>query len=271
LEGERVPLALGAKVFGKVGDTSINILGVRTRDYGGTPGYVRAFMPCGQITTRTDAPSITSGITYSYQHTGELPGTGGLQRAVFADLPIYGKANVPLEITVYEKCAINPSLFVEGPQFAICDPGKVIRDPSGILNVEGLVSAQSLGNDTNWHTTRLTFTPTSDRALILRSYAKCMAVTGLAGAKASGSDGAVTSTRIFTPSVAPAWTIDALIGMAVRFESDLTYYIITDNDATTITVAGAPADNANRGPWTIVGVPTSYLWMYNIKTDWRDV
>jgi hypothetical protein len=38
LEGERVPLALGAKVFGKVGDTNINLLSVRTRDYGGTPG-----------------------------------------------------------------------------------------------------------------------------------------------------------------------------------------------------------------------------------------
>lgn len=38
LEGERVPLSLGAKVFGKVGDTNISLLDVRTRDYGGSPG-----------------------------------------------------------------------------------------------------------------------------------------------------------------------------------------------------------------------------------------
>ena len=38
LEGERVPLALGAKVFGKVGDTNISLLDVRTRDYDGSPG-----------------------------------------------------------------------------------------------------------------------------------------------------------------------------------------------------------------------------------------
>jgi len=38
LDGQPVPLAFGAKVFGKVGDMNISLLDVRTRDAGGMPG-----------------------------------------------------------------------------------------------------------------------------------------------------------------------------------------------------------------------------------------
>ena len=56
---------------------------------------------------------------------------------------------------------------------------------------------------------------------------------------ASGADG-VLNTGILTPTVSPAWTVDALIGRRIKL--DATWYAISDNDATTATITGPPGD-----------------------------
>lgn len=241
-------------------------------DYG-TPGYIRAFMPCGSISTiitpTSPIDTMPTG-TYAYKMLGEVPGTGGLQRACFLDIPVYGKSGIPIEISIYEKCNIIPSTFIEDPKFAICDPSKLFRDATGILNSEGLITAQSLGDDTDWHTTRLTYLPNDNKPLVLRSYAKCIAVTGLTGNDASGLNCAILTADsthcTMIPEVAPNWTTNALIGMYVQFESDLTYCYISGNIATELTIISDQSANTNRRAWTIVGMPTYYHWMYNIDS-----
>jgi hypothetical protein len=74
------------------------------------------------------------------------------------------------------------------------------------------------------------------------------AVSGIG--TASGAAGVLAS-GILTPAVSPTWTVDALIGRRIKLTA--TWYTITDNDATTCTIASPPAD-ANYD-WLLGGVP----------------
>lgn len=72
-----------------------------------------------------------------------------------------------------------------------------------------------------------------------------------------GASGAVTdgggAKRIFTPTVSPAWVVDALIGESIKING--TDYVIEDNNATTVTITTGPAIGATVTSWELVVRP----------------
>ena len=76
-------------------------------------------------------------------------------------------------------------------------------------------------------------------------------------ASQSGISGAVSdgggAKRVFTPTVSPAWVVDALIGESMTINGST--YAIEDNDATTVTLTTGPAIGATVTAWALVVRP----------------
>ena len=76
-------------------------------------------------------------------------------------------------------------------------------------------------------------------------------VTGQGTNTGAGATDGKLVTGVFTPDVAPGWTIDALINHKLLLGG--TWYVINDNTATTATLTAPPADADYD--WTLGGIP----------------
>jgi hypothetical protein len=136
-------------------------------DAAGTPqtGQVKAWMPGGTVLTEAAPATPPVTLPYAYRMTGE-----SATREVFLDFPILAKANQQLDITIYEKCNEDPDNWDVGPTFELRDPGYSYAAAGGLL--DSATAKADGGDDTNWHTITLSYTPATDRQLVLRSRAK---------------------------------------------------------------------------------------------------
>ena len=165
-------------------------------DIGGQPGRVKAWMPGGVIVTEAAPGSPPVSLPYAYKHTGEVS-----TRDVFLDFPITCEANQQLTIKIYEKCGSAPSTFTVGPRFLLVDPGYLYGNPASIL-VEKTAQSDG-GDDTDWHTITMQYTPNETRTLILRARMRDASrsfwwMFSIEGGSSGGGSGIVPMTRIFS-------------------------------------------------------------------------
>lgn len=246
-------------------------------DYAGVKGNIRAWMPGGTVVTVSDlgaAPlsSAPGGITRAYRHDGLPPWQRSVQRDVFLDIPLYAKAGVPLNIVVYEKCETAPSTFISPPTWHIVDADAVYG--SGYLATASAVDA---GDDTNWHTLRLSYTPTRDGLVLLRSRAKAVEPT------IYGGPGGVLFQYTFTPSVSPGWVVDSLAGKSIAWSvgadsidayNILASYTVTNNTESAVngwSLLPLTMNVPQTGTWWIIGKPLTYHWMYRVESENQNI
>lgn len=132
-------------------------------DVAGALGQVKAWMPGGTVVSEAAPGTPPVTLTYAHKMTGQSDAM-----AVFLEFALNVIAGEICTVTIWEKCDANPSTFAVGPKWQICDPSYAFGDASGVL---AEVAAQDAGDDTNWHTLNLSYTPMDNRQLILRCLA----------------------------------------------------------------------------------------------------
>lgn len=134
-------------------------------DYSGNIGHVRSICKGGLVTTEAAPGSPPVALPYAYKMLGNSATYG-----LLLEFPLFAKANQQLDVTIYCKCNEDPDNWDTVPTFELLDPSYEYGNALGVLATKN--AKADGGDDTDWHAFTLSYTPTADRQIILRSRAR---------------------------------------------------------------------------------------------------